>query len=170
MASGAAVGGLIPSLLNVAIIGVSGNSAQVVGLSCFCISTLISLTCLPLTYLLQRNQFFRYYGGELFHKNERPSVQVTHFNLFLFSYVIYIKRNINRNAEILYIYTHAIPCYLKVKDQKVTEFRKDLKIYYNILKNTWVYLLSLLITFSTTLMVFPAVTALIQPSTKGKNL
>ena len=81
MASGAAVGGLIPSLLNIAIIGATGNSGQIVGFSCFCLSTLISLSCLPLTFTLQRNQFFRFYGGDLFSKNNHPCIQVT-YNMF----------------------------------------------------------------------------------------
>ena len=81
MASGAAIGGLIPAILNVAIIGASKNSAQTVGFSCFLISTVISLSCLPLTILLQRNQYFQVYGGDIFLKQKNSSFQVLYVTL-----------------------------------------------------------------------------------------
>ena len=51
-----------------------------------------------------------------------------------------------------------------------TKVGKDLTIYYHILKDTWLYLLVLLLNFSTTLAVSPAVTALIKPKSTGKYL
>ena len=45
--------------------------------------------------------------------------------------------------------------------------KNGFSLYCEIFKRTWVYLLTLLVTFSTTLIVFPAVTALITPTSKG---
>ena len=67
MSSGSAMGGLIPSLINVGIIGASKNSAQTVGFVCFLISTLISIACFLVSYFLQKNEYFKYHGGHIFY-------------------------------------------------------------------------------------------------------
>ena len=67
MSSGSAMGGLIPSLINVGIIGASKNSGQTVGFVCFFISTLISISCFLVSYFLQKNEYFKYHGGHIFH-------------------------------------------------------------------------------------------------------
>ena len=76
MGSGAGIGGLIPSLINVAIIGVSKNSSTLVGASMFCISTLLALSCFVLVYSLQRNGFYRFYGGSLDQQYRKSSDEV----------------------------------------------------------------------------------------------
>ena len=58
---------------------------------------------------------------------------------------------------------------LKIANGNVATFTKDLKIYYSITKDSWMYLLAILITFTATLVVFPAVTALVQPISKGRS-
>ena len=66
MSSGSAMGGLIPSLLNVAIIGASENSAQTVGFICFLICTLISISCFIVSFLIKKNEYFKHHGVILF--------------------------------------------------------------------------------------------------------
>lgn len=111
MSSGAAIGGLIPSLLNVAIITASENSAQIVGFACFLISTTIAFACLPLTYLLQRNRYFQLYGGHMFltkTKSGDEEVSISFLNLYFTSFKFYylylcnIKLSLYR--EYFYIY------------------------------------------------------------------
>ena len=48
--------------------------------------------------------------------------------------------------------------------EKETNWRQDLEIYYDIIRHAWVYLLATLLNFTTTLIVFPAVLSLIEPS------
>ena len=58
------------------------------------------------------------------------------------------------------------------KEQKYqrNSISKDLKMYISIIKDSWMYQLSIFLTFVVTLSVFPAVTALIQPIQKGKKI
>ena len=84
MSSGSAMGGLIPSLLNVAIIGASENSAQTVGFICFLICTLISVACFIVSYLLQTNDYFQHHGGVLFdHKVISEERTHTYFEVLI---------------------------------------------------------------------------------------
>ena len=76
MGSGAGIGGLIPSLINVGIIGVSKNSSTIVGVTCFCISTLLALSCFVLMYSLQRNAFYRSYGSSFNQQYRKKSDEV----------------------------------------------------------------------------------------------
>ena len=43
------------------------------------------------------------------------------------------------------------------------------KFHIVIIKKSWIYLLTLLINFSTTLTVFPAVVALVKPTSLGRT-
>ena len=62
MMSGYGIGGLIPSIINIAIIGVGKGSAKVIGIACFCICTVLELSCIGLVFILQRNSFYLSYG------------------------------------------------------------------------------------------------------------
>ena len=63
MGSGCGIGGLLPSIINIALIGVSQNSAKVIGLACFCICTALTLSSLGLSFILQKNTFYQFYGS-----------------------------------------------------------------------------------------------------------
>ena len=65
MGSGMGIGGLIPSILNIAIIGASKNSAKVVGVACFCICTALAFSCLGLLFMLQKNTFYQFYANTI---------------------------------------------------------------------------------------------------------
>ena len=56
------------------------------------------------------------------------------------------------------------------KPANTDSMKKDLKIYLSILKDSWMYQLAIFITFVVTLAVFPAVTALVQPLSKGMKM
>ena len=99
MGSGAGIGGLIPSLINVAILGLSKDSSTVVGIACFCIATLIALSCFVLTYSLQRNAFYRFYGGSFSQQHRKNSDEVMYILTVLFHK--YVKFNIKIAKGIL---------------------------------------------------------------------
>ena len=61
-------------------------------------------------------------------------------------------------------------CKFQNKTANTHSIRKDLKIYLSILKDSWMYQLAIFITFVVTLAVFPSVTALVQPPTKGMKM
>ena len=45
---------------------------------------------------------------------------------------------------------------------------KDLNIYIDVIKYSWMYQLAIFLTFVVTLSVFPAVTMLVEPIQKGR--
>ena len=47
---------------------------------------------------------------------------------------------------------------------------KDLKIYTDVIKHSWMYQLAIFLTFVVTLSVFPAVTLLVEPIQKGRQI
>ena len=59
-------------------------------------------------------------------------------------------------------------CQFQTKNKTTANLYKDIKIYKSILKDSWMYQLSIFLTFTICLSVFPAVTYLIQPIQKGK--
>ena len=77
MGSGAGIGGLVPSLINLAIIGASENSAKLVGVTCFCISTILALSCCAIMFMLQKNQFYLFYGSSFNYRSKKDTEEVT---------------------------------------------------------------------------------------------
>ena len=61
-------------------------------------------------------------------------------------------------------------CQFQKRTENTDSIKKDLKIYLSILKDSWMYQLAIFITFVVTLAVFPAVTALVQPLSKGMKM
>ena len=65
MGSGCGIGGLIPSVMNIAILGASQNSSQIVGISCFCICTSLAAVCLGILFALNGNKFYQTYASSI---------------------------------------------------------------------------------------------------------
>ena len=57
--------------------------------------------------------------------------------------------------------------YLQVPNKSPATFKNDMKIYYSIVKYSWMYQFTAFLTSTVTLIVFPGVTALVQPIQKG---
>ena len=76
MGSGCGIGGLIPSVMNIAILGASKNSAQVVGIACFCICTALATSCLFLLFLLNKNNFYQSYANSISSKDKQFNDEV----------------------------------------------------------------------------------------------
>ena len=89
---------------------------------------------------------------------------------------MYVLNDINDNLLLFrYLFHKSLLVFLTFcKFQNNTanthSIRKDLKIYLSILKDSWMYQLAIFITFVVTLAVFPAVTALVQPLSKGMEM
>ena len=88
MGSGMGIGGLVPSVLNIAIIGASKNSAKVVGVACFCICTALAFSCLGLLFMLQKNTFYQFYANTISRDKKQLYDEVifcnSNFNLMIF--------------------------------------------------------------------------------------
>ena len=94
MMSGYGIGGLIPSIINVAIIGVSTNSAKVVGVTCFCICTILHFSCIGLIFILQRTPFYVSYERLSFQMKKEHMREVSDgFNYFKSPNLYYKNRN-----------------------------------------------------------------------------
>lgn len=62
--NGAGMGGLLPSVVNVAILSVNANF-QVSGFACFLVAAIISVICLGLTLVMEKTDFYQYYAKQL---------------------------------------------------------------------------------------------------------
>lgn len=78
MGSGCGIGGLIPSVMNIAIIGASKNSAQLVGISCFCICTALAAFGLVFLFILNKNSFYQSYANGISSKEKEFNNKVMH--------------------------------------------------------------------------------------------
>ena len=78
MGSGCGIGGLIPSIMNIAIIGASKNSAQLVGISCFCICTALAAFGLVFLFILNKNSFYQSYANGISSKEKEFNNKVMH--------------------------------------------------------------------------------------------
>ena len=90
MGSGMGIGGLVPSVLNIAIIGASKNSAKVVGVACFCICTALAFSCLGLLFLLQKNTFYQFYANTISRDKKQLYDEVIFCNMSLILIVLMI--------------------------------------------------------------------------------
>ena len=86
MGSGCGIGGLIPSVMNIAIIGASKNSAQLVGISCFCICTALAAFGLVFLFILNKNSFYQSYANGISSKEKEFNDKVIHI-IFLRFYM-----------------------------------------------------------------------------------
>ena len=77
MGSGCGIGGLIPSVMNIAILGASQNSSQIVGISCFCICTSLAAICLGILFVLNGNKFYQTYASSITAKEKLLSNKVS---------------------------------------------------------------------------------------------
>ena len=86
MGSGCGIGGLIPSVMNIAIIGASKNSAQLVGISCFCICTALAAFGLVFLFILNKNNFYQSYANGISSKKKEINNKVMYIIFLRFYY------------------------------------------------------------------------------------
>lgn len=88
MGSGMGIGGLLPSMLNIVIIGASKNSAKVVGVACFCICTALAFSCLGLLFMLQKNTFYQFYATTISRDKKQLYDEVIFCNISIIPIVL----------------------------------------------------------------------------------
>jgi len=140
---GSAIGGLAPSLLNILILGVQSDE-MLTGFICFLVSVVVNLANIGLVAGLLKNEYFLSHKTSLTHDTKAEEDKRR------------LEEDESRQSS-----QQELPA--------VTVAQEMTSKYKDILKSAWKYHVSVLVIFSTTLVVFPAVVALIQPQNPDPN-
>ena len=160
------MGGIVPSVLNVIIIATNADP-QSTGFYSFVFVTAAEIGSLFLLYFMHRNEFYRHHSDK--ERNEGRSIEFSslRFPINIHLQLYFYKKDSLQLQDNLVEQANFVQADATNLRPLPSLGKYNFASYVQVLKDAWVYHVVAFLGFGTTLVVYPAVAVLAEPTSES---